>query len=86
MTTRTKKVRTLIQHLAKELGYENSESDSEDFAYLLFMGADKTIIEIEESHKDGLGYDGYSALADHLESNSGPMAGPPTPIGLNGRN
>jgi hypothetical protein len=82
------KIRTTIQHLAKQFGYENSEKDSEDFAYLLFMSTDKTIIDIEKSHdEDGLGYDGYSALADHLENNSElGMAGPATPIGLNGRN
>ena len=82
-------VRTCIQHLAKLLGFGNSERDSEDFAYLMFMSVDKTLIDIEESHEDGLGYDAFSALADHLSSNAEPVAiapGPSTPIGLNGRN
>ena len=87
MTDKTEAVRTLIQGLAKHLGFENSEFDSEEFAHLLARSLDSTLAEIVESHGDGLGLDAYAALACNLDGNSGPdLAGRPARIGLNSLN
>jgi len=62
------RLRPLVQSLATAYGFSNSESASEEFVALLARSASKVVRSIERSHRQGLCYDGVTALADELRA------------------
>jgi hypothetical protein len=59
-------IRRALQHVGKLCGFDNSESGSENFAAALTACAALVMIDVVESHDEGLCLDCYSVLADNL--------------------
>lgn len=57
-----------IEALVAAAGFDNSESASETFLYILHDAACQVMEEIEDSHEQGLCYDATHALADTLNT------------------
>lgn len=60
------KVEALLKELMVVIGYDKSESASENFAYQLCTVTEDTIMEIENSHEDGLCYYSVPDIAKGL--------------------
>lgn len=60
-------VRTaLIEALAKDMGWDGSESESEAFVINLKYALNRTIKQMSESHKEGLSLDCVRVLTEEL--------------------
>lgn len=57
-----------VEALVTAAGFDNSESASENFLYVLHDAVHQVMGEIEDSHKDGLCYDATHALAYTLNA------------------
>ena len=57
-----------VEALVTAAGFDNSESASENFLYILHDAVHVVMDEVDESHEDGLCYDATHALADTLNT------------------